>query len=140
MAITMTANQASTPNALVNVSQTRNPIRSITTCVLAAPPRMVMRPLASTAVITPLARFWLGPNQLMLELPGHGMPAGKTATNSPLPSVSVTVRLMTAPPAPGSSRAIVRSSPSASLPPVTRVSSTRGLAPTNGMNDRDGGV
>src|SRR3954451_16007761 len=76
----------------------------------------------------------------MLELPGQAMLAGNTATKPPVPSVSVTVRLITAPRAPGNPNAMVRSSPAPNFPPVTRVSSTRGVAPVNGMNDCDGGV
>src|SRR5437763_6681906 len=115
-------------------------MRSMTTCVLAAPPWILIWPAGSRAVITALARFCPAALQLMLEFPGHGMLAGKTATKPPLPSVSVIERLITAPRAPAKPSAIVRSSPSASLPPVVLVSRTRGVVPVNGTNDCVGGV
>src|SRR4051794_14377300 len=114
-------------------------MRSITTWVEAAPPRMVICADGLTAVVTLLARFWPAPNQLMLELPGHGTLAGKTATNPPDPSVSVTVRLITAPRTPGRPRARVRCSPSVSLPPEVRVSRTRGELPVKGTKAWAGG-
>src|SRR6516164_9839447 len=98
----------------------------MTTWVGLTEPRILTPPLVSTAVTTPLATLWPGPDQLMLELPGQAMLAANTATY-PAFSVSVTVRLSTAAAAePGTPVATTRSSLGLSLPPVSRVSSTRG--------------
>src|SRR5262249_56630912 len=91
------------------------------------------------AVIPPLATVAFGAVQLTLELPGHGILAGNTATQPLAPSVWVSVTLSTAPRAPGNPRAIVRGALGASFPPSVRVSRIRGVAPANAMKPCAGG-